>query len=70
MVGKILCGHDRRALRQRQVAIASRTARSESDSNTPDFARINMFKIITALPPPAPSPQKKNNHNIKSNNIK
>ena len=45
MVGKILCGHERRVLRHRQVAIASRMARSESDSNTPDFA-----------PPPPPLP--------------
>ena len=55
MVGKVLCGHERRVLRHRQVAIASRMARSESDqsSKTPDFARIKMFNIITAplLPP-------------------
>ena len=51
IVGKIICGHDRQALRHRQVAIASRMARSESDSNTPDFAKIKMFKIITATPP-------------------
>ena len=52
MVGKILCGHERRVQRHRQVAIASRMARSESDqsSNTPDFARIKMFNIITAPP--------------------
>ena len=59
MVGKILCGHERRVLRHRQVAIASRMARSESDSNTPDFEIIKMFKKNTAPPPPPPHLKKR-----------
>ena len=49
MVGKILCAHERRVLRHRQVEIASRIARSESDSNTPDFTRIKFSKLSPFL---------------------